>query len=196
MPSAVLSALVPPTCLNQAHRLPNSFPTAFVHEDTASFGMGGGSCSEARNCPDRLPKRPRADGRCHQLALLKKQLTHLGGIWTEKQDAHGIGKHYMRVRQLAHITHNGLRHDGTPKFELSPTLLERLKDLHPWGERGSTPEIPGTAFAALWSLGITDLGQVLEPNGTHVLEGKALKLRFSRGKAKHVTALNRLTNPE
>ena len=72
--------------------------------------------------------------------------------------------------------------------------MERLKDLQPWGEGGPTPNIPGTAFAALWSLGIIYLGQVLEQNGTHVLDGKALKLKFSRVKAKHVAAFNRLAH--
>jgi hypothetical protein len=92
------------------------------------------------------------------------------------------------------VVHNGLavRKDGIEKFNLRPDLARCLQNLHPWGQDGPAPEIPSTLFTPLWNLGITDLGQVLDPTGTHILDGRAFKLKFSGVKAKHVTCLNRL----
>jgi ribonuclease HI len=187
------------SCLKRAHRLPASFPTAFIHEDHAAFGMGAGSLatSYAQKHAAALIESLRDKGRMGVItrALLHQQLDHLGGVWTRHQaDAQRTGKHFMRVRQLAHVVHNGLsvRKNGIEEFNIHPDLARRLQNLHPWGQDGPAPEIPSTLFTPLWNLGITDLGQVLEPSGTHVLEGRALKLRFSGVKAKHVACLNRI----
>jgi ribonuclease HI len=187
------------SCLKKAHRLPASFPTAFVHEDHSAFGMGAGSLatSYAQKHAAELIESLRDKGRMGVVthAMLRKQLKHLGGMWTRNQhDAQRIGKHFMRVRQLAHVVHNGLCvcKNGIEEFNIHPDLARRLQNLHPWGQDGPTPEIPSTLFTPLWNLGITDLGQVLEPSGTHVLEGRALKLKFRGVKAKHVACLNRL----
>ena len=82
---------------NLSEEGPPPFPTAFVHEDTASFGMGAGSLATcyAQKHAAALIDSLRDQGRMGvvTLALLEKQLAHLGGVWTEKQSARGIGKH-------------------------------------------------------------------------------------------------------
>ena len=182
------------TCaVKQAHGLPPSAPTAMVHEDTAAFGLGCASLAAAyahRNSA-ALVECLRDTGRMGTItkAALEQQVRLLG----ESTDPFAHAKHCLRARQLASVQASGLelRLGGNPLPNLNTHLLATLKTLHQGEGSEKTLNTLHKALRPLLNVGVTHLGQLLHPNATHVITGRALKQALGRRcKTHHIWALN------
>ena len=165
-----------------------------MHEDIDGFGLGCESLmtSYAQKSSSLLVESLRDIGRMGTVtkAMLVMQLKHLGD---PRASPHQY-KYSMRVRQLGQITANDLTlvNDEIPQFAQHPDIVRALTQLnpqnstHPW-------RVPCDFLQPLFKLDIFSLGDLLEPDGKHIINGRTLK--HKKGKlvrAKHITALNRL----
>jgi ribonuclease HI len=178
--------------VKRANGLPKSTPTAMVHEDVESFGLGCASLAAiyAQNNATALLEALRDEGKMGVItrAVLQQQLEYLGS----SVDSPKHSKHMMRARQLAIVTNSGLeiRENCELRFTISPDIKKSLERMSAdsWDENLSF-----SFLFPLLNLGITHLGQLIEPNGKHVIDGATLKrLAGHRCKAHHIAALNRL----
>ena len=185
-------------CMNQAIRqangLPPRTPTAFLHEDEDAFGMGAESLlvDYAHKHAALLTESLRDTGRIgtitKALLTLQLRLNH-----TTPHQA----KYCLRVRQLAmmHDSEITLLKNDIPQFDVPTPILQALKHLNPHNSGHPASQIPCEFLQPLFQLGITSLSDLMEPSGTHIMDGNTLKRSPWGGgaKAKHIVALNRLS---
>ena len=180
--------------------IPNGTPTAMVHEDVERWGLGIPSLAveQASRGASLLIESLQDEGRLGVVsrALLLKQAKHIGGGNNAQAVQHRDTRYCLRVRQLALMQKVDLliKLRGVPQFTDKADLMRVIQNLNPWGTT-THPEIPWEFLRPLLDLGITNLEEVLEPDGKHVLTGAALKLRWGRlARRKHIVALNALAS--
>jgi hypothetical protein len=98
------------------------------------------------------------------------------------------------VRQLSQMHENDitLMKDEEPQFTRAPHVVEALMTLNPSGSTHQW-QVPCAFLQPLLRLDITRLEELMEPGGTHVIDGRHLKrMKGRKVKPKHIAALNRL----
>jgi ribonuclease HI len=179
------------TTVKRAHGLPRSSPTAMVHEDVEKFGLGCTSLAAtyAHRNAVALIEALRDEGKMGTItkAVLDQQLQHLGSC----TGAYKESKYCLRARQLAIVHQSKLEiyKAGTLQFASKPEIVCTLSKMTEEAQADLSFEF----LLPLFHLGITHLGQLVEPSGKYVIQGAALKKLIGRRCAhKHVAALNRL----
>ena len=105
------------------------------------------------------------------------------------------------VRQLTLLSQAGLyiNKEGQRLFTNSTTtmdlvdLLKSIPTYSPTNPSGVTTNRATKLLSSLWELGITRLGQIMEPDQTHIMGAEDLKKCIPAAKATHLNALNTLT---
>ena len=182
--------------IKKAEGLSISASTALTREDEEAQGLGCTSLKVdyATTNAHLLQRGLNSEGRMGVTtrALLDKQISLFGHCKTATWQQ---AKYCMRVRQLSLATESDLTlvKDKIPQYTSQPAIMSALRRLNPYGE-GSTPcHIPCTFLQPLFTLGIQHLGDLLEANGTHIINGNTLKLKYGRRvRGSHIASLNRL----
>ena len=180
----------------RGHGIPAFGPTAMTHEDRESGGLEIPSMmvSYTVKHSQLLIESLNNTGRQGAItrALLNLQLRLIGDDKVTVEEA----KYCLRLRQLALCHNNDLDiiKDDVEQFRTNPQIVQSLMRLNPINK--DTPWTHSTHFLQpLLCLGITDLRDLLEPGGKHIIDGRTLRLQLGRRKvkAKHIAALNRLS---
>ena len=182
------------TTIKAVYGLPRSAPSAMVHEDIDRFGMGITSLAVpyATRSAQLLMSSLQDEGTLGKVtrALLELQLPLFGGANKSTTKTMRLANYCMRVRQLALMTSNDLAivEKGCRIFSNRAQVMEVVRQLNPKHHALQDCDF----LAPLFEIGITHLGELVEPGGSHILTGKALAALRKHVGTPQVVALNHL----
>jgi exonuclease III/ribonuclease HI len=182
------------TTIKAVYGLPRSAPSTMVHEDIDRFGMGITSLAVpyATRSAQLLISSLQDEGTLGKVtrALLELQLPLFGGANKSTTKTMRLANYCMRVRQLALMTSNDLAivEKGCRIFSNRAQVMEVVRQLNPTHHALQDCDF----LAPLFEIGITHLGELVEPGGSHILTGKALTALRKHVGTPQVVALNHL----